>query len=185
MKVVFDLRTKEVTGLNRPAQPFEFEADFKGVPQATKTVQVPGGIGHKTNEDGELLYLDTDGTEVTYAVKHIEARIDSFEKLEDLDGDGEDERVVIDEVEVPAQTIELQPVMETKAVDVEITFEERPLSFTYDEIVNAPVKLTPEEALRKENLELKLALALQYEDSANFKLETQLALAELYEMTLV
>lgn len=148
-----------VTGLNRPAMPFEFEAELQGSPILTKSVQEVQGQVQKVNEFGQPLYKDNvqeDGSfeETTDSEKatDFEER-DATHTLTDDDGA---ETPVTQKVQVPVAFEDLEPIMVDDVVDVTFSFEDNPLAFSHEEVLAAPLQLSAEEELRKDNEALKV-----------------------------
>lgn len=189
MIVLFNRITGKVTGFNREPLPLESSHDFKGTPKAKKVITVFVGNVHKTNELGQLLYLNNEGVETTeqfVVVPPVYA--DKVEVQQDVDGDGIDETVTYNgELISEGYTIDNVPVLVDKYEDVEVTFEEKPLEFTFDELKEAPVEYSKEQLAEMEREQLLTVVAELYETNLILQEEnrnTLMAVAELYELML-
>lgn len=192
MNVLFNRATQMVVGLNRPARPFEFEVVLEGTPQLSKTIQEVHGQVQKKNDVGQPLYKDNvmvgelgqeTFEEVTESRKAISFEDQTF-TYRTVDEEG-NETPITGTSQVPTAFEDLEPVMVDNVVHGSVSFEANPMHFHHDEVVGAPVKLSIEDELRKENLELKLTTADNFEASEARKLELQIAIADLYETILV
>ena len=112
----FDLASGQITGVDRQPLPFEREIKLPYPISIMKTIQVPvpGMKVQKRNENGEPLYMDN-------MVVDEGGNLVSYEEVTYAEKDGQ----------------ALYPVLVDATLPKTYTFEENPVVFTYEEVVNA------------------------------------------------
>ncbi len=171
--VVFNRQDNTVTGLNRPAGPFEYSLALPFPITATKSISWTDGEKQKTDENGELLYkgnliLDENRLETYNEVTTARIATEWQEVTQEYNLVNEDGSTtpVSNTSQVATAWENLQPVMVPNVVYTSVSFAEQPSLFTFDEL--NPIK---QASLAKE---YKGQLLVYYDedfDLANFSSE--------------
>lgn len=153
MKVLISKINNEVVGINIPTTPLSYEINVPDSIIITKNIIVLDGLKHKTNENGELLYMkptEDSYLEVSYQTEPIlweTIEIPNIELVPETIENDNGELVEtgnmievqngIKEVDVPVEYSTYEPVMVDNEVVKMISFTSDPTSFTIDDIIEA------------------------------------------------
>ena len=132
MNIVFDMGSRNITGVNRAPMVFELSAEIPAGLNLPKSISKVDGQVQKHNAEGDLLYLDglVETTEDKKATKFEEREV--VNKWIDEQGILHQETVV---VKVPVEWEYLAPVMVDKVVTEVVYFSDNPYLFTADEVL--------------------------------------------------
>lgn len=139
--VVFNRQEDNVTGLNRPAGPFEYSLALPFPILATKQITGVNGEKQKTDENGQPLFKgnlteDDNGLE-TYDEVSTDRIVTAWEEKKqeyNLVNEDGSTTTISNTTQVATEWDDLQPVMVPNVVYRSVSFAEQPSLFSFEEL---------------------------------------------------